>query len=293
MRKTLVLFALFLGIAAACSSGKDAITSGSDDAETTESQDGTVLIDSGDTLADENKNASSSDMSDGSASSDSSNSATPVTTSTSSAGQDSKSPPTTQPYQIGAASGQTMAVVGVDYNDTLNFRTDPNPSASIVVSVPPLADNPAIVSQGQGVLTNNGAWWNVEVGGTQAWANVTFLASLGTSLPISNEITPKLPSQQAASAELLVKAVAGTRTGDLVKTTIVQQPEASDAIGGEVIFDVTGYLDDSVQGERIAMQYKFVWDNPTSANRSVIAYEFLSASSQALCSRGTLNGVCV
>lgn len=69
---------------------------------------------------------------------------------------------------------------------------------------------------------------------------------------------------------------------------------AVDAQGGEAIIDVIGLGDDAVKGERIVITYRFVFDDVSLPNPTVIAVELMSANATAICGRGaTGTGACL
>lgn len=198
------------------------------------------------------------------------------------------------PYSIGPAQGELMDVVGVAWDDVLNFRSAADPSASIVDTVPPFATSPAVASEGDGWLLANSAWWHVSVGGQEAWANATFLGQLGSTSNIFSDLTNTMPSLSAPDLDTLAFNIGSARSGGPVPLVVLStEPIAIDAQGGEVTIDVIGLGDDSVKGERISIGFRFLFDDINAASPQVVEIELISATAQAICGRGMSGGACL
>lgn len=189
------------------------------------------------------------------------------------------------PFDIGPPEGDRLDVVGVAYDDELNFRVLPDPSSTIVNSVAPEASSPVVLSLGEGRLLTNSAWWHVTVDGEEAWANFTFLGMLGSTSSIGLDLFDRLPSTEFATVDDMANAVADLRAGGPVPTvTFVTEPTL---LTGEqsVVIDVIGIGDDAVKGERITLFYT---DIP---GRSGV--DLFGADATAICSRGRSGDFCL
>ncbi len=189
------------------------------------------------------------------------------------------------PFDIGPPSGERLDVVGVAYDDELNFRVLPDPSSDIVDSVAPEAASPVVLSLGEGRLLTNSAWWHVTVDGQEAWANFTFLGMLGSTSSIGLDLIGQLPSTEFDTVDDMADAVADLRAGGPVPTvTFVTEPTL--LIGEQsVVIDVIGIGDDAVKGERITLFYT---DIPGQSG-----VDLFGADATAICSRGLSGQFCL
>lgn len=190
-KKLIGVLALALAASACTSDGSDATPDSLPATETTTSASGT-------TADDETTETSATPAS----------TATTAAASATTATTAAKSPSTTTttanvggPFDIGPAAGSTMDVVGVAYDDVLNFRSDHDASSSIVDTAAPFSTSPAIVSSGAGWLLPSSAWWNVTVDGVNAWANFRYLAMSvcrsPTSTPSRRTSAPPAPAARS------------------------------------------------------------------------------------------------
>lgn len=220
--------------------------------------------------------------------------ATTTSTSTPSSTTTSAQAAAGTPFTIGPLAGEEMDVVGVAYNDVLNFRTSPDPAASVVATATPLASAPDIVSKGSGLLPNGGgAWWNVTVDGVDAWANVSYLGALpATETSIMSDLTTAMPAITAPDAQTLAANVTKARGGSNPTFVFSAEPLAVDAQSGEATIDVIGMDDDALKGERIKLAFQFVWDNSDPANPVLTEVALTEAIMTPICSRGVTNTLC-
>ncbi len=203
-------------------------------------------------------------------------------------GADSDEPLPGDPFDIGPPAGERLDVVGVAHDDVLNFRARPNVASPVRATVAPLADQPVVLSQGQGRLLVRSAWWFVTVDGQELWANVAFLGMLGESRDVFGELDGQLDELQATSVAALAGDIAGARAGGGPEPTITF---ASDPAGGsgsrQVVVDILGYGDDALKGERFTLTLTDDGVDPGFALRLV------AARAEPICGRGVSNGACV
>ncbi|MDH3683695.1 MAG: hypothetical protein OEV40_27555 [Acidimicrobiia bacterium] len=198
-----------------------------------------------------------------------------------------------EPFDIGPPAGSALDVVGVRYDDVLNFRTMPNPSAPIVDTVAPEASTAVIVSSGGGRLLTSSAWWEVTVDGQSAWANLRFLGMLGATDDILAELVAGLASTSAPTVDELIDAIADARAdGPEPLVELVTPVEGLDADGAQVTIDVLGIGDDAVKGERLVLTFDLVFVDPDAAELEVEAYELVDAQRTVICGRGLTGQLC-
>ena len=184
-------------------------------------------------------------------------------------------------FEIGPVDGEYMAVVGVAFDDKLNFRSGPDPSDSIVNSLAPLDFDLALISQGEGLLFTNNAWWKVKVDGQDAYANFTYLGSLGVVQDQTTDIEAELGIENIqASPEKLVDAIAQVSADSDASKTIISEATALSPTSGTISFDLLGYKDDALKGERFKVEYAISTTTPKE-------YTLSAVEVTAICSRGT------
>ena len=215
------------------------------------------------------------------------------TATTATASAESDEPLPGDPFEIGPPRGERLDVVGVRYDDVLNFRERPDPSAPIVDTVAPETTEPAIVSSGEGRLLARSAWWKVTVGGEPAWANFRFLGSLGPIDDAFDDLAASLPSTSAPTVEELIDEIAQARAGGPEpEVELVTPVQGLDADGAEVTIDVIGIGDDAVKGERFLLTFDLTFDDPNATDPEVVSYELVGALRTVICGRGLSGEVC-
>lgn len=200
-----------------------------------------------------------------------------------------------EPLDFAPVAGTPLAIVGVAYDDTLNFRVDPSPDADIIESHGPLSDDLDTLAAGDAWSAPSGVWWHVEVGGTAAWANQAFLGSLGTPQSFFDEVSGELESLTFDTVEAAALAVADLRASDDPVSRIVfaGEPLAFDA-GGFAIVDVLDLPDDSVKGERIRVDVQPVFDEASGEEgaQDIEAFVLVGVEITPICGRGLTDGLC-
>lgn len=222
-----------------------------------------------------------------------------TTTTEAAAATTTEAPPDTgiagEPLDFGPSEGTPLAIIGVAYNDTLNFRVDPSPNADIVVSHGPLLDDLDTSALGSAWSAPSGVWWMVDVGGTDAWANQAFLGSLGTTTNAFDQISADLDVFEYDTVEAAALAVAELRASDDPVSSIVfaSEPLAFET-GGFAIVDVVGLGDDSVKGERIRVEVRTVFDEDSGEEGAQDVDYFLIVDIEItpICGRGLSGGLC-
>ncbi len=152
---------------------------------------------------------------------------------------------------FGPAAGAVLAVVGIQYDATLPLRSSPGADQPVVASPDPLADD--LVATGRARQVNSSLWYEVTVGGVTGWADSASLAYLGETFDATERIAAKLGGPPTADTMLelgRIVAMAEAFTEDPAsRVTVTVAPTLGDV--GEVTYDVVGFPDDSVSGERL------------------------------------------
>jgi hypothetical protein len=188
-----------------------------------------------------------------------------------------------EPIEFFFSDGDTLGVVGVAADDVLNVRSAPGVQAGVVATLDPLAD---VVATGSARQLSRSIWAEVDADGATGWANVAYLAYLGTTKDVTAEVLDQLGgSVSAETMEQLGRAVAETRASTEPPSTItvVDGPVVGDL--GEITVDVVGLGDDAVLGARL-----HVFGQPAEGGEG---FDLRNVEQTDLCMRGVSDGLCV
>ena len=213
---------------------------------------------------------------------------------TTEAGEDDDGP-AGEALDFGPSPGTPLAIVGVAFDDTLNFRDSPAPDADVLASFGPLSGDLDTSALGEAWAAPSGVWWKVDVGGTEAWANQAFLGSLGTTSAAFDEIAAELVILKFETVEAAALAVAEVRSSDDPLSDIVFSGEPLlFETGGFAIVDVIGLGDDSIKGFRIRVEVETVFDEASGEEGAQdVAFVVLSdVEITPICGRGVSDGLC-
>ncbi len=197
------------------------------------------------------------------------------------------------PLDFGPEAGTSLSVVGVRYDDRLNFRVDPSPSASILDTAAPLGGK-NIVALGEAWQAPSGVWWKVAIDGQEAWANQRFLGSPIAGVERFPQVSSELASVEFETLADAAQAVAATRASTEPKSRVVL---ASEPLlfeeGGRAIVDVLDLGDDAVKGERLDITVETIYDEsgPEGA-QDVLGVRVTSVRIIPICGRGVSGGLC-
>lgn len=193
-----------------------------------------------------------------------------------------------EPLFFGTAAGTVLGIVGVEIDDTLNFRTQPAASAEIVASILTLDDSHTISSRGDSWLTATSVWWHLTVDGEEAWANQKYLAAIG----LTDDITSELTLISADTIRELGMIIAESRASiDPASTIVVVDESPGDASSlAEITIDVIGLGDDALKGERLHIFANVTYEDDGDTVASV---DLKSVERTLLCSRGVSEGLCL
>lgn len=203
--------------------------------------------------------------------------------------------PEGEPLDFGPSAGSGLAIVGVAFDDTLNFRAAPSPDAEMLESIAPLSDDLDMSALGEAWAAPSGVWWKVNVAGTEAWANQAFLGGLGATENRFDEVASELGVLMFEDVESAALAVAETRASEdpLSRIVFAGEPLAFET-GGFAVVDVLDLGDDSVKGERIRIDVEIVFDEASGEEGAQdVAFVVLTdVQITPICGRGTSGGLC-
>ncbi len=157
--------------------------------------------------------------------------------------------------QFGPPTGATLAVVGVRYDATLPLRSAPGADQRVVGSPGPLADH--LVATGQARQGDSSLWYEVTVDGVTGWADSASLAYLGETYDATKRIVSELGGPPVADSMLelgRLAAKSGRPTEDPAPRVTVTVAPTTRGDLGEVTYDVVGFADDAVAGERLRVE---------------------------------------
>lgn len=190
-----------------------------------------------------------------------------------------------EPIDFGPRAGDTVAVIGVDFDDVLNVRDVPGSGGAIVDMLQPLADD--MTALGNTRDLDPGFWIELDTGDAMGWVNLFYVGYLGVVTDETAAIVAELGEIPVAETMVeLGTLVAGTFASEDPESTIVQVTAPSVGDLGEITYDVIGLGDDAQVGWRI-----HVFGTEDDGGES---FGLKSAEVTALCGRGaTDDGLCV
>ena len=185
---------------------------------------------------------------------------------------------------FGPRAGDTLAVVGVAYNDVLNVRMPPGIGGDIVDRLDPLADD--MTALGNTRDLSPGFWIELDTGAATGWVNLTYVGYLGVVTDETSAVVADLGEIPLAETMVdLGTLVAETFASDDPASTIVQVTAPTVGDLGEITYDVIGLGDDAQVGWRVHV---------FGAQEGGTSFGLKSAEVTALCGRGvTADGFCV
>ncbi len=218
--------------------------------------------------------------------------AAPAATVAPAAVPDATAVPTSEPDLAGEAwdlfvpaVGESVAVVGVAFDDTLEVHDGPGENTPLVGNLEPLATN--VVSAGEGRQLPNSIWWRVTQGDIDGWVGSRFMSRLGVTLDITSDIVDSLGAQPAAETMLdLGMIVANDRASEDPPSRIVVSVSPTVGDLGEITIDVVGFPDDAVEGERL-----HIFGQPLESGEG---FSLMAVEATVMCRRGvTEDGLCL
>jgi hypothetical protein len=149
--------------------------------------------------------------------------------------------------------GAILGVVGVEADDVLNVRALPGSRQNIVDTLVPLATGLEFTGRERLVGDPASVWYEIDTGSVTGWANSRYLAPLAGTVDATSEVVEvlgELPTGETVVqvGEQVIDARTRFLDGDQT-VVIVDDPSTGDL--NEITYDVLGFLDDSIRGERL------------------------------------------
>ena len=156
-------------------------------------------------------------------------------------------------FDIAPAAGSNIAVVGVQYDDTLNVREVPGMDGAIIAELAPTSTD--AVATGRARMLTESIWWEVTTAdGLTGWVGSSFTAQIGPTNDTTAAVIAALgyTPEEASVQDLAFLAAETVDTDPDVPTdlVIVVAPDETGDLA-EVTLDVIGLGDDSVRGVRL------------------------------------------
>jgi hypothetical protein len=189
-----------------------------------------------------------------------------------------------EPIEIGPRAGDTLAVVGVAFDDSLNLRAAPGVGQEILAKLDPLEDG--LKALGNARRLPNSIWYEVEHAGTDGWVSSSFVAYLGATDDVTALLISQLGTTPQAETMLdlgliVAEAVASEEPPSRIVVSVA--PSVGDL--GEITYDVVGLGDDALFGVRL-----HVFGTPDAGGEG---FTLKSVEQTSLCGRGVSDGLCV
>lgn len=186
------------------------------------------------------------------------------------------------PIDLGPASGDVLAVVGLAHDDVLNVRAAPGAFNPILDTIEPTGTTTAT---GTARDLGRAIWFEHDTGDAVGWSNLSFAAYAGGTDDATEEVLSvlgEIPIAESMGALGLI--VAGSLASLEPASRIVMSVAPTQGDLGEVTYDVIGLGDDSVYGYRLHIFGEEVIDG----------FSLDTVERTALCSRGVdAEGLCV
>jgi hypothetical protein len=193
-----------------------------------------------------------------------------------------------EPFDDGPAPGSSLAVVGVRFDDVLYVRAIPGAKEEVIAELAPTGQATAT---GQARMLSKSIWYEVDADDATGWVSAHFVAEPGDTTDITSQVVGSAGGSVPMASDMveLGLAVADSVTSSMesgegegaVSTVMVVEPTGGDL--GEVTYDVVGYPDDAVYGQRL-----HVFGTPGEGG----GYGLKSVESTLLCRRGVSDGLC-
>ncbi len=208
----------------------------------------------------------------------------PETSSTSTSGSASTTLPG-EPIFSYPSEGDTVAAMGVAYDDVLNVRVTPGVDADVVATM--VATGDGAVATGRARKLTKSIWYEVMVDDRTGWANSSYLGFMASTDDATAEFLDGGQPPEAETMEALGELVARRFAPDDPEPglRIVQSGAATLGDPAEIGFDVIGVGDDSVAGFRLQ-----IFATPAGDGRGFV---LRSIERTTFCWRGVADGLCV
>jgi len=188
-----------------------------------------------------------------------------------------------EPFDGFFRDGDTVVVYGVAYDDVLNIRELPDPSADIVATA--AATEQDLVATGEARQSVGGIWYQVTIDEVDGWANGAYLGFLGVTDDATSEFVGGGDLPVTATMQELGELIAGFYSTDDPESKVVQSIGNSAGDLYEIGYDVVGLGDDASLGYRLHVFAAEIEGGGGFGLKSIERTEF--------CGRGVSEGLCV
>lgn len=194
-------------------------------------------------------------------------------------------------------AGAELGAIAVRFDETLDVRSLPGAGQPILTSLPPLATG--IVATGRAQRVDQESWLEVTAAGVTGWAPYHHLRYIGGERDATSTFVRLLGGTPTAPSMLelgLLVAGAIASTDPEVTSRVVPVVAPTSGATATVTYDVVGFPDDSVAGQRLAVTGRQVptASLPATAFAASTRYELVRVDATLICWRGvTPDGICV
>ena len=188
-------------------------------------------------------------------------------------------------YEGILTAGTIFGVIGVEADDQLNVRARPGADQVIIESLDPLATGLVYTGRARKLEPPVAIWSEVEVDGVVGWVHSRFVAPQSGTFDITSEVVDvvgQIPTGASIEEIGAIVIEARSRFADPQPSAVVVDGPTSGDLH-EITYDLLGFGDDSVLGERLHL---FITDGEQSGDPLGLK----SVEVTYLCARGTGGG---
>ena len=189
------------------------------------------------------------------------------------------------PYEGIHGTGTIFGVIGVSADDQLNVRARPGADQAVVDTLDPLATGLVYTGRARELGPPVAIWYEVEVDGVVGWVHSRFVAPQAGTFDITSEVVDvvgQIPTGATVEEVGAIVVEARSRFADPNPSAVVVDGPTSGDLS-EVTYDLLGFRDDSVLGERLHL---FIADGEQPGDPLVLK----SVEVTYLCARGPGGG---
>ncbi len=190
-----------------------------------------------------------------------------------------------EPYEGILTAGTIFGVIGVEADDQLNVRARPGADQAIIDSLDPLTTGLIYSGRARKLEPPVAIWYEVEVDGVVGWVHSRFVAPQSGTFDITSEVVDvvgQIPTGDTIEEIGALVIEARSRFADPKPSAVVVDGPTSGDLN-EIIYDLLGFGDDSVLGERLHL---FIADGEQPGDPLTLK----SVEVTYLCARGTGGG---
>lgn len=184
------------------------------------------------------------------------------------------------PFQAGVVFG----VIGVDADDVLNVRAAPGADQEILDTLGPLTTGLVFSGRARRLSSRTAAWYEVDVEGVTGWVHAGFVAPLAGTFDITSEVVGAAGDNPIGSSVedigAQVVAIRSQFADPPPRSVIVDRPTPANT--NTITYDLVGFHDDSVYGERLRVFVQDISDTE--------GVELQRVEATYICMRGSGSG---